>query len=291
MPLGIYHFSLTIPAHGDDFSDGDVLEELVQHCREAYFDEGMLPPFRKRDIEYLLRYYAQKETQPVFIAFDEIERDKVDLARIARKIVDEDMRRSEQRRYTKELWEDPTNSLKAYYGKELYFLSQSETEIAKLEGDSVPAGENNVIPDQVSLEDLPLRDWAEHAPQLHNQMKDAVFNKALDGSEYVCTLETPAHPSGGDPVLGYKRRSPQLVRRINSALRQTRLETFARGQIPIRIGDVGLDAMVIFQLCPRQYTIRPTAWPRGSHPHPSQPSARSINSAKNWLKTTEKWQS
>lgn len=48
----------------------DVLERLVDHCRETYFDEGMIPPLRERDIEYLLRYYAQKVAQPVFVTFD-----------------------------------------------------------------------------------------------------------------------------------------------------------------------------------------------------------------------------
>ncbi len=164
----------------------DVLELLVDHCREAYFDEGMIPPLRERDIEYLLRYYAQKVAQPVFVTFDEIERSKVDLSRMARKIFDEDMRPSEQKRYRDRLWEDPASLLKVYYGRKPYFRSQLDTEIAKLQGDSPTLVESTVVPDQVALEDLALSDWAEYAPQLYNQTKDAVFNRAKQGSEYVC---------------------------------------------------------------------------------------------------------
>lgn len=53
--------------------------------------------------------------------------------------------------------------------------------------------------------------------------------------------------------LGYKKRSPQLVKRINRALRQTRLQTLTRGQIPTRIEDAGLDTMIIFRLRPRRW--------------------------------------
>ena len=164
----------------------DVLERLVDHCRETYFDEGMIPPLRERDIEYLLRYYAQKVAQPVFVTFDEIERNKVDLSRMARKIVDEDMRISERKQYTDGLWADPASLLKVYYGRKVYFRSQLDTEIAKLQGDFPNPVGSNVVPDQVALEDLALSDWAEYAPQLYNQTKDAVFNRAMQGSEYVC---------------------------------------------------------------------------------------------------------
>ncbi len=75
------------------------LSELMYISQNTYFDDDMIPAYNKRDIEYLFKYFAQKESAPLFIAFEEIDRKRVDLAIIAREIVTQNMRRLEQNDY------------------------------------------------------------------------------------------------------------------------------------------------------------------------------------------------
>lgn len=64
----------------------NLLSDLMAICETTYFDEDMIPAYNKRDIEYLFKYFAQKESAPLFIPFEEIDRRKVDLAIIASEI-------------------------------------------------------------------------------------------------------------------------------------------------------------------------------------------------------------
>ncbi len=77
----------------------EILDELCDVCESTYFYEDMTPPYNKKDIEYLLNFYAQKETEPLFVPIDEIDRKRVDLSIVAKEIVDKDMRRREQEDY------------------------------------------------------------------------------------------------------------------------------------------------------------------------------------------------
>ena len=55
----------------------------------------MVPPYEKRDIINILKYYAQKEEAPVFYTFDDIDTRRLDPSVIAN-TYDEDMGRSEE---------------------------------------------------------------------------------------------------------------------------------------------------------------------------------------------------
>lgn len=67
--------------------DDDKLDKMVQYCIENYFDESMIPACNPKDIEYLLKFYAQKEVEPLFITFDELDRKKLDVSDIAKKFM------------------------------------------------------------------------------------------------------------------------------------------------------------------------------------------------------------
>ena len=82
------------------------LQSMPARCEQAYFDHDMIPPYNRKDIEYLLRYCAQKESTPLFVTIDDLDRRKLDISRIAKEIVEQDMRQSEQNRFIDELWMD-----------------------------------------------------------------------------------------------------------------------------------------------------------------------------------------
>lgn len=183
-----------LPAIFDDFGitdetvDGAVLLEMIAQCDAAYFDDDMIPPYNRRDIEYLLKYFAQKESAPLFIPFDEVDRQKVDLSIIAKEISDKDMRRSEQNEYINSLWEDEKSLIRVYFGNKYFFKRQLEIEIDKQYGDYpiVDIGDNR-IGEEIELTSLPLYEICKIAPEYGKKIKDSVYAGAKKpNGEYCC---------------------------------------------------------------------------------------------------------
>ena len=178
-----------LPALFDDFGvTEEVIEEkvllaMISQCEEIYFDGDMLPPYKKRDIEYLLKYFAQKESAPLFIPFED--REPLDISRTAKEIVNKDMRRSEQNELINLLWDDEKSLLRVYFGNKYFFKRQLETEIDKLLGDfPFNSDDDNTIAETVNLEDRPLYEWP---PHLARKIKDRLFDDAkTQNGLYVC---------------------------------------------------------------------------------------------------------
>lgn len=171
----------------DEEIPAETLEYLVKQCESAYFYEDMLPPYNSRDIEYLLKYFAQKESPPLFVPFAEADRQKVDVARIAEHIVSADMRESEAFEYVNALWADESNLLRVYFGHWQFFRRQLDIERDKLHrGIPEPEPSANVTPDLRALEDGPLYEWRHVAPKQYDQLRDQVFTSASEGGVYRC---------------------------------------------------------------------------------------------------------
>jgi len=168
------------------------LDKMVAQCKFAYFGEDVIPFYRseeviRRDIEYLLKYFAQKESAPLFIPFEEDDREKVNISTIAKEIIDKDMRLLERKAHTDALWNDEKSLLRVYFGTKYFFDQQLNTEIIKQLGD-YPVCDNtdNTIGEEKKLEDLPLYEWQKYAPKKYDEMKTLIFNKAKKGNDYVC---------------------------------------------------------------------------------------------------------
>jgi superfamily II DNA or RNA helicase/5-methylcytosine-specific restriction endonuclease McrA len=165
----------------------EMLDELLEQCEDTYFNGDMIPPYIRRDIEYLLKYFAQKESAPLFISLGDTQ--PLDLSVIAKKIVDEDMGIIKQKAYTDKLWEDEKSLLRVYFGHRYFFQRQLDTEIHKELGifhvsDNIP----NKIYEDRHLEDIPLYKWKEFAPKKYEQMKELVFSNAQKGDKYICAI-------------------------------------------------------------------------------------------------------
>ena len=166
----------------------ETLDDMTEHCFQSYFDENMIPSCNRNDIEHLLKFYAQKAVAPLFVTIDEMERKKLDVSEIAKKIYDEDMRRSEKNAYIQSLWAEEGGLLPVYYTNPYFFKKLIDLELDKLDGDiEIAAAEPQTEAELRNLEQFPLQKIIELYPKIGLQLKEDAFAAARnDDGNYVC---------------------------------------------------------------------------------------------------------
>lgn len=167
----------------------ETLDDMTEHCFQSYFDENMIPSCNRNDIEHLLKFYAQKAVAPLFVTIDEMERKKLDVSEIAKKIYDEDMRRSEKNAYIQSLWAEEGSLLPVYYTNPYFFKKLIDLELDKLDGNiEIAAAEPQTEAELRNLEQFPLQKIIELYPKIGLQLKEDAFAAARnDDGSYVCT--------------------------------------------------------------------------------------------------------
>ena len=176
----------------DEYPSQSILEEMEAQCRDTFFLGDMIPNYEKKDVIRLLKYYAQYESAPKFYLFEDIDRDKLDLGKIAKYIYEEDMGISKKTEYINSLWDEAQDPiLRNFFGKKLYFKSQLEMEIMKLTDEDLFLKEDNVQYGARPLEDLTLHKLGKINPDLEKKIRAEVFEKSKDKEGYytcaVCT--------------------------------------------------------------------------------------------------------
>ena len=166
----------------------ETLDDMTEHCFQSYFDENMIPSCNRNDIEHLLKFYAQKAVAPLFVTIDEMERKKLDVSEIAKKIYDEDMRRSEKNVYIQSLWAEEGSLLPVYYTNPYFFKKLIDLELDKLDGDiEIAAAEPQTEAELRNLEQFPLQKIIELYPKIGLKLKEDAFAAARnDDGSYVC---------------------------------------------------------------------------------------------------------
>ncbi|MEG4225892.1 DEAD/DEAH box helicase family protein [Microcoleus sp. N9_B2] len=163
------------------------LEYLLQLTKNLYFpDYPFLLGYRDDDVKNILRFYAQKEMEPEFIAFSE--RRKCDLSIVARHIYENDLTLRQINEYLTSLWNDSKSFWQVLFGYNYpYFKKQVDIEINKLLGvyPDVTITPPIVIPDTVPLESLSFVEIGERDPAEYRDLKDAVFAKYTDGKGFI----------------------------------------------------------------------------------------------------------
>ena len=164
------------------------LDEMEAQCRNSFFCGEMIPPYERKDVLNILRYYAQYEAVPSFYTFDEVDRSKLDVSTIAKHIWDEDMGERKRTEYIDSLWESSDdNMLRLFFGRKLYFLHQLNIELMKLSHPDIYDDENNVKYGTKALKDLPLHEIGKINPALEKELRDQAFEKAKDANgNYRC---------------------------------------------------------------------------------------------------------
>lgn len=172
----------------NEYLNKEQLQELEQICRDSYFCGEMIPPYEKKDCMSILRYYAQYESVPPFYTFDEIDRSKLDVAKIAQYIREQDMGDRQSAIYINALWENSDqNLLRIFFGKKLYFVKQIDIEREKLSHPDLYEEERRITYGKKSLEDLSLYEIGRIDPAMEKRLRDAAFAASLnEAREYVC---------------------------------------------------------------------------------------------------------
>lgn len=164
------------------------IDEMEAQCRDSFFCGEMIPPYERKDILNILKYYAQYEAVPKFYTFDEIDRSKLDVSKIAQHIWDEDMGERKKTEYIDSLWESiDDNMLRLFFGRKLYFLRQLSIELMKLSHPDIYNEENNIKYGIRALEDLSLYEIGKINPTLEKSLRNQAFEKAKDiNGNYHC---------------------------------------------------------------------------------------------------------
>ena len=164
------------------------LDEMEAQCRDSFFCGEMIPPYERKDVLNILKYYAQYEAVPQFYTFAEVDRSKLDVSKIAQHIWDEDMGERKRTEYIDSLWESSDdNMLRLFFGRKLYFLRQLNIELMKLSHPDIYDDENNIKYGTRALEDLPLHEIGKINPTLEKALRDQAFEKSKDANgNYRC---------------------------------------------------------------------------------------------------------
>ena len=176
----------------NEYLSDNRLNEMEKQCRDTFFCGEMVPPYEKRDVINILKYYAQYETVPSFYTFDEIDRSKLDVKAIAQHIWDEDMGQRTKTEYLNSLWDNvDDNMLRLFFGRKLYFLRQLDIESMKISNpdDFYEEKDSNVKYGKRSLEDLNLRQIGKYDSNLEKKLRDDAFEKSKNkDGEYQCAI-------------------------------------------------------------------------------------------------------
>ncbi|WP_265273666.1 helicase-related protein [Nostoc sp. KVJ3] len=227
IPIGIYHFSILEPSEGYepnprpydvllyddteeaydnfvndlklifqsiDLQDREILtepelEKLWQTAKQIYFhDYQTLLGYRDEDVKNILRFYAQKQIPPAFLAFSE--RRKCDLSIVARHIYDNSLGRRAESDYINSIWNDENSFWQVIFSyNQLYFMKQLDDEIRKITNPDIYGNVSisipTVIPDTVPIEKLTLYEIKERDILEYRKIKNAVFAKHTDAKGFI----------------------------------------------------------------------------------------------------------
>ena len=170
---------------GDHIND-EIINKMIEDCREKYFGDVILPPCKYTDIEAMLKYYAYSGKKPVLTPIEEIDREKVNLSYIAQNMLDLRLNDYEKRDYLERLWNDENTLLKLFYTEYEYFKRQLDKEVDKIVYEIISGSSPNVKYDQRTLEEMSLYQIRERNPAYGEKLKNTVFKSALKNGVYKC---------------------------------------------------------------------------------------------------------
>lgn len=175
----------------EEYLDDATLDKMENTCRDSFFCGEMIPAYERKDVINILKYYAQYESAPQFYTFEDVDRKKLDVSKIAQHIWDEDMGERKKAEYIDSIWEsNDDNMLRLFFGRKLYFLRQLDVECMKI---SHPGIYEDAGPDVKfgtrALEDLPLSEIGKYKPELEKELRDQAFEKSKnENGEYCCAI-------------------------------------------------------------------------------------------------------
>ncbi len=173
-----------------EFLPREILDNMTEHCKNTYFLGEMIPPYDEDDIKQILKFYAQYTSTPDFYTFDAIDKNKLDVSTIARKIYDEDMGPKKKKDYLDSLWNSTDeNILQIFFGKKHYFLNQIQNEELKITNPEVFEEETHIQYNEKDLEDLPLIEIRKYKPEYEKELREKTYEASKDEDGlYTCAF-------------------------------------------------------------------------------------------------------
>jgi hypothetical protein len=174
----------------EEYLTKEQLDEMEEQCRDSFFCGEMIPPYESRDVINIIKYYAQYEEAPRFYTFEEVDRNKLDISKIAQHIWDEDMGVRKKAEYIDELWNSgDDNMLRLFFGRKIYFSKQLDIELMKLSDPDIYIKDPKADYGLKKLEDLPLHEIGKIRPNLEKMLRDSTFEKYTDKEgNHCCAL-------------------------------------------------------------------------------------------------------
>lgn len=172
-----------------EYPTDEVLDELEERCFESYFFGYMIPPYRRADVLNILRYYCQKDNAPKFYPFEEVDRSRLDIKKIAQHIYDQDFGARAQDEYLDNLWDSQEQEIiKLFFGRKAYFLKQVDVEMLKIRRpDIYDELDQNVKYGRRNLDELTLQQIREIDPRYEARLREGVFfNAKQPNGQYKC---------------------------------------------------------------------------------------------------------
>lgn len=175
----------------EEYLSDDILDEMEKQCHDSFFCGEMIPSYERKDVINILKYYAQNGEAPKFYTYEDIDRNKLDISKIAQHIWDEDMGERKRAEYIDSMWDSgDENLLRLFFGRKLYFIRQLDIERTKI---SHPGIYEDAGPDVKfgtrALEDLPLSEIGKYKPELEKELRDQAFEKSKnENGEYCCAI-------------------------------------------------------------------------------------------------------
>lgn len=170
-----------------EYLSTEQLETLEEKCRKEFFYEDMIPTYDPKDVQHILKYYAQKDFAPKFYTFDQMDRDKLDVHLIARKIWDDKMDRQTEQEYLDDLWNNgDDNILRLFFGKKTYFRKLINIEILKISDPDEYSFIPQVKYDKRPIETLPLYEIFQINPTIGKKLYDDAYARAKVNGGYQC---------------------------------------------------------------------------------------------------------
>lgn len=189
----------------DELLTDDQLKKLLDICSKYYFNRNMIPAYNPKDIEYLMKFYAQKEIAPLFVTFDDLDRKRLDLSTVAKRIHDEDMRRSEEAEYIQSLWDEEGSIFPIYYTNFYFFKKVIQSELDKISGDiPIVALRPQTLTEKKKTLSMSMQQLIDAYPQYGLELQEEVYTQHQnDNSDYICSICGKAYRTREDISIDY----------------------------------------------------------------------------------------
>ncbi|AWX31843.1 DEAD/DEAH box helicase family protein [Methanosphaera sp. BMS] len=171
----------------DEYLKEEDLKVMADYVKEKFFNEDMIPPYDENDICEILNYFASQKLTPEFYTFDEIDRNNLDVSKIAEKMIQEKYDPIQQMEYIEEQWDlTDINILNIFYSNNFdLFVTLIQHEIFKQL--KSPKKVHNIIYGTKKYEELTLYELSKFAPNEAEKLKEKIFEDAKDkNGKYTC---------------------------------------------------------------------------------------------------------